>query len=169
MLPKILKDMILSIDGHGYAGRINVTQMPKLARKLEEYQAGGMQGPVEIDLGSEKLEMEFESFEIDDTSLKLFGATGASAIGFRINGSIERDDDACTTQAIEMLARGRFREIDYGGFKPGDQHMTKYAVALTRISISIDAEEMLEIDNANNIFRVDGKDLLKKRRRALKM
>lgn len=169
MVPQLLKDLMLSFEGTGYAGRVDVTQMPKLTRKMEEYQAGGMSGPVEIDLGSEKLEMEFEAHEIDKTMLKNYGKTGVNSLGFRLNGSIERDDDACTTSALEILCRGRIREIDTGGFKAGDKHTTKYAVALSAIKLNIDDENIIEIDNANYIFKVGGVDLLEKRRKAMKL
>ncbi len=169
MLPKILKDLMLSFEGVGYAGRIDVTQTPKLARKMEEYQAGGMSGPVEVDLGSEKLEMEFEAHEIDKSMLSQYGKTGVGSLGFRLNGSIERDDDVCSTSALEILGRGRIREIDLGGYKSGDKHSTKYAIALSQFKLTIDDEEIVEIDNANYIFKVNGVDLLEKRRQAMKL
>lgn len=169
MLPKILKDMMLSFEGVGYAGCVDVSQMPKLSRKLEEYWAGGMSGPVEIDLGSEKLEMEFEAHEIDKAMIKQYGVTGVSGLGFRLNGSIEVDDDVCSTQAIEIIGRGRLREIDLQGHKAGDKHSMKYAVALAAVKIDIDNENIIEVDNANYIFKVDGKDLLEKRRKAMKL
>lgn len=169
MLPQIVKDAMLSVEGFGYAGQIDISQMPKLARKMEEYWAGGMSGPVEIDLGSEKLEMEFEAHGVNPELLKLYGKTGVSSVAFRINAAIERDDDVCTTSALEIIARGRFREIDSGGHKAGDKGSIKYAVALSSYQASIDDEPIVEIDNENYIFMVNGVDLLEKRRRALKL
>ncbi len=169
MLPKILKDMILSVDGRGYAGQANITQTPKLARKMEEYWAGGMSGPVEIDLGSEKLEMEWEAFGVDKDTLKLYGATGVAGIGFRFNGSIERDDDTCSSSALEIQCRGRITEIDTGGYKSGDQHTVKYKASLSSVKIKIDDEDIVEIDNANYSFKVGGEDKLAERRRNLKL
>ena len=57
-LPRVLKNMNLFVDGRGYAGRIDEIQLPKLTLKTEEHRAGGMDLPVEIDLGMEKLEAE---------------------------------------------------------------------------------------------------------------
>ena len=36
MLPKIIKDAALSVEGVGYAGIIDNIEWPKLARKVEE-------------------------------------------------------------------------------------------------------------------------------------
>ncbi len=50
MLPKILKNFNVFVDGRGYAGRIDEISLPKLAIKTEEYRAGGMDIPVSIDI-----------------------------------------------------------------------------------------------------------------------
>ncbi|MBS9781226.1 MAG: phage major tail tube protein [Gammaproteobacteria bacterium] len=169
MLPNLIKDAMLSVEGVGYAGQIDISQMPKTARKMEDYWAGGMSGPIEIDMGAEKLEMEFEAHGVDADLLKQYGKTGVAGVGFRINASVENDDDVCTTKALEIIGRGRFREIDPGGHKAGDKGSVKYSVALASIKYTMDGEDIIEIDNANYIFKVNGNDLLEKRRRALKL
>ena len=58
MLPKILKNFNAFVDGRGYAGRIDEISLPKLSIKTEEHRAGGMDIPVAIDMGMEKLEAE---------------------------------------------------------------------------------------------------------------
>ncbi len=169
MLPKTLKDAIFSADGVGYAGRADITQFPKLARKMEEYQTGGMSGPIEIDLGSEKLEMEVELTDFDADLMRQFGAFGVAGIGFRLNGSLECDDDDCTNSAVEILARGRLREVDQGGYSPGEMAKTKYSIALSAFKYTVDNQIIIEIDNANYIFVVNGKDILEHRRKNLKL
>ena len=58
MLPKILKNFNVYVDGRGYAGRVDELTLPKLTIKTDEYQWAGMSAPVEIDMGLEKLEMD---------------------------------------------------------------------------------------------------------------
>ncbi|CAM3042316.1 phage major tail tube protein [Dichelobacter nodosus] len=169
MLPKVIKDAILSVDGIGYAGRVKTIQWPKFSRKMEEYRAGGMHGPVEIDLGGEKLEMEFELDEQSADLLKKWAICAVTAIRFRINASAESDGAGCGSDAIEVIGLGRFREIDPGQFKPGDLQSSKYNVALATLTYTINGETMFDIDHANNIFVVNGIDLLEKRRKNLKM
>ena len=65
MLPKIIKDAILTVEGRGYAGIIDNIEWPKITRKTDEYRAGGMFGPVDIDLGQEKMELAFEAKRTD--------------------------------------------------------------------------------------------------------
>ena len=59
MIPRKLKHFNLFVDGRGYAGKIEELTLPKVTIKAEEFRAGGMDAPMEIDLGMEKLEAEF--------------------------------------------------------------------------------------------------------------
>ena len=54
MLNDILKNMSLFVDGRGYAGNVDELNLPKLALKTEEFRGGGMDAPIEIDMGMEK-------------------------------------------------------------------------------------------------------------------
>ncbi len=58
-LPRKLKNMNLFNDGINYAGQVVEITLPKLSRKMEEYRGGGMNGPVQIDLGQEALELQW--------------------------------------------------------------------------------------------------------------
>lgn len=51
MLPKILKNFNVFVDGRGHAGKIDEIMLPKLTIKTEEYRAGGMDIPINIDMG----------------------------------------------------------------------------------------------------------------------
>ena len=84
MLPKILKNFNLFVDGRGYAGRVDEITLPKLTIKTKEFQGAGMSAPVEIDLGMEKLEMDMTFSEYDPELFKLFGLTNGSEVAFTI-------------------------------------------------------------------------------------
>ena len=168
MLPKIIKDCILSIEGRVYAGIVDNIEWPKLPRKMEEFRAGGMFGPVEIELGMENMEISFEAPEQTREAILLFGVCGAGGIKLRLNASAESELD-CSSYGIEVVMSGRMREIDLGSHKNGDLQKTKYTVSLVTFHYSIDGRTLFDIDFLNNIFLIDGRDVLEKRRRNLKM
>ena len=58
-MSKILKNFNLFVDGRGYAGRAEEVTPPKLTIKTEEIRNGGMDAPISVDLGMEKLECQF--------------------------------------------------------------------------------------------------------------
>ncbi len=73
MLDDILKNMALFVDGRGYAGNVEELTLPKLTMKTEEFRGGGMDAPIEVEMGMEKLECEFTLTRFDKEALKLFG------------------------------------------------------------------------------------------------
>ncbi|ASJ24398.1 phage major tail tube protein [Laribacter hongkongensis] len=52
MIPQVLTNLNLYVDGRGFAGRVTEIQLPKLKRKTDGYRAGGMDA--EVDMGSWK-------------------------------------------------------------------------------------------------------------------
>lgn len=57
MLPNILKNFNVFVDGKGYAGKIDEITLPKLTIKTEEYHAGGVDIPISIDMGWKSLKL----------------------------------------------------------------------------------------------------------------
>ena len=51
MLPKVLKNFNLFIDGRGYAGRVDEISLPKLTIHTEDYQLGGLDTALAMDMG----------------------------------------------------------------------------------------------------------------------
>lgn len=169
MLPKMLKDAIAHIDGIGFAGRCNIDAFPKLARTMSDYQAGGMDGAIKIDMGQEPLEMELTFAEHNELVLATFGTCSHNGVSMRINASAESDNPNCAQSAIEILAKGRFTELDMGGFKPKENTEMKVKADLSYYKYSVDGAPIIEIDIANYIFIVKGVDMYEQRRKNLKI
>ena len=166
-LPKKLKNFNQFIDGVGYAGRATEVELPKLARKFEEYRAGGMSGPVEIDMGQEKLEGNITLAEYSRAVLEQYATTGVDGVGMRFRGAALNDEAGGTTDAIEIVMRGRFKEIDFGSAKAGDDTPMKIAYTLSYFKYMLNGEDIIEIDLVNMIEKVGGVDRLAEQRNAL--
>ena len=82
-LPNTLKNFNAFLDGKSLMGIVEELKLPKLGRKMEDFRGGGMDGPVDIDLGQEKLEIEqvCGGFVLD--AYKAYGIT--TAAGSAIN------------------------------------------------------------------------------------
>jgi P2 family phage contractile tail tube protein len=158
MLPKILKNFNLYVDGRGYAGRVEEITLPKLTIKTEEFQGAGMSAPVEIDMGMEKLEMELTFAEYDSELFKLFGLTNGSEVPFTIRGAVQ--GTAAVPDAIVINVRGFFREMDFDVWKPAEKATLKCSVACTYYKLSVGGVELVEIDPVNMIRSVNGSDRL---------
>ena len=169
MLPHEVKIWNLFIDGVGYTGRAEELTLPTLTRKTEEYRAGGMNAPVELDMGMEKLEMDFTLREYSPEVLKQFASPSATQAGLRFAAAALADTAASATDSIEIVARGRWREMEFGTQKVGDAAKLKVSVALAYFKYSLNGEAIIEIDPVNYIEVIGGVDRLKEQRTALGM
>jgi P2 family phage contractile tail tube protein len=165
-IPRKLKAFSLFVEGRGYAGKVAELTLPKLTRKMEEWRAGGMNAPIDIDMGMEKLEAEFTLAEYSEEVLSLFGATNLAQIGLRFKGSIESDDDGTVTP-IEVVLRGRWKEMDPGSWKAGDSATLKVSVSASYYKYTSKGQDLIEIDVQNMVEKIGGTDRLAERRAAI--
>lgn len=154
--PRVLKNMNLFVDGRGYAGCIDEIELPKLTLKTEEHRAGGMDLPIEIDLGMEKMEATLTISDYDEDIFRLFGLLDTLDTPVTVRGATQRQGEA--PQAVVMHMRGGWKEIDQGTWKPGDKSTTKVSVAVNYFKLSIAGQEVVEVDAKNLVRKVGGKD-----------
>ena len=166
-LPKKLKNFNAFIEGVGYAGRVEEMTLPKLARKMEEYRAGGMNGPVDIDMGQEKMENEFTLAEFSRDIILKYAVTEVDGVQLRFLGAAVNDSAGSETDAIEVVARGRFKEIDMGTIKTGENTPMKVAASLSYYKYVLNGETLIEIDLLNMVEIVGGEDRLQQQREAI--
>ncbi|MGK2762685.1 phage major tail tube protein [Escherichia coli] len=120
--------MNVFLNGYSYQGVAKSVTLPKLTRKLENYRGAGMNGSAPVDLGldDDALSMEWSLGGFPDSVIwELYAATGVDAVPIRFAGSYQRDDTG-ETVAVEVVMRGRQKEIDTGEGKQGeDTHLNK--------------------------------------------
>lgn len=166
-MPRALKNFNIFNDAQSYQGIASEVVLPKLTRKLEEFRGAGMDGPVDIDLGQEKLELEWTVKGFDLKVMRQYGYVGLAGIPLRFNGAYQEDEN-CTVQAVQISVRGRHAEIDNGTAKGGESNAdTKIKSSLTYYKLTVDNEDIIEIDLINFIFIVNGVDQLAAMRNAI--
>lgn len=159
------KDISLFIDGKGYAGKVTEFDPPKLAVKTEEFRAGGMDAPVEIDMGMEKMEAMATLADVDRDSLKLFGVVKGERAPWTLRGAQQGRDGK--VEALAHHLRGRIREVDWGTWKPGELSPVKLTVSLDYYKFEIAGSTVHEIDVENMVRIIDGVDQMAEMREAL--
>jgi len=162
MIEDVLKNLTLFVDGHGYAGKVEEIELPKLTMKTEEFRAGGMDAPIEVEMGMEKLECTFTLNGYNKDVLKLFGLAPGQHKPLTIKGSLVSEDG--TEKPMQINLRGMLREVEMGTWKPGDKGTLKIMMALSYYKLSHSGEVICEIDPANMLRTIDGQDQLKQTR-----
>ncbi|MCX3310053.1 phage major tail tube protein [Pantoea vagans] len=164
-LPRKLKGMNLFNNANSYQGVVTAVTLPKLARKLDPFRAGGMSGAAFIDNGLEDdaLDMEWSIGGMDEQVLTQWGA---SDIPLRFTGSYQRDDTG-EEIAVEIEVRGKHQSFDFGEAKQGEDTETKITSKNTYYRLTFNGKELIEIDTINMVEKVNGTDCLEQRRKNL--
>ena len=163
-IPRVLKNFALFVDGRGLAGIIQTLTLPTLTIKMEEFRGGGMDAPVDLDMGMEKLEGTFELAEYNPDIIALFGLASADT-QLTARGAMRRDGEAAVPAVVNMT--GSIKELDPGDWQSGDMSTGTFGYTLRYLKITVGGRELVEIDKVNMIRRIDGVDQLESIRTAI--
>lgn len=165
-LPKILKDFNLFGDGNNWQGQISTLTIPELGRRMVEYDGGGMDGAVEVDMGQEIITFEWSPGGLLPEIFDSYGSPIHDAAMLRFVGSYESDEDGQVVP-VEIVVRGRHKTIGMGEASKGDANTQSITTTCTYYKLVIDGQEKIEIDLPGYVFLVNGEDRLAQRRQAL--
>lgn len=154
-LPRKLKNFNLFQNGVSFLGMVSEVTLPKLSRKMEDYRAGGMTGPVSVDFGNEALSLEWSAGGLIGEALKQYGASSHGAVQLRFAGAYQEDDDG-SVAAVEVVVRGRYKEVDMGAAKPADDTTHKYTMPCSYYKLMIDGATIIELDFMGGVEIIGG-------------
>jgi P2 family phage contractile tail tube protein len=163
-MPSKLKLFNLFLDSTSFIGEVPEVTLPKLSRKMEEYRAGSMTGPVSVDLGNEAISLEWTAGGLIVEALKKYGAKKHNAVQVRFAGGYQNDDTG-KVDAVEIVVGGRYKEVDMGNAKAGDDTNQKYTMPCSYYKLTINNEVIYEFDFVAGVENIGGvsqnSDLLK--------
>ena len=127
-----------------------------------------MAGAVDVDMGLDDgaLDTEFSIGGMESLLVKQLAKTTTDGVQLRFTASIQRDDTG-EVQAVELVVRGRHKEIDSGELKTGESNSTKVSSTNSYAKLTINGEVLYEVDTINMVENVDGVDLMEVHRRAI--
>ena len=165
-LPRKLKNFALFVDGENYMGEVPEVTLPTLTRQMDDYRGGGMNMPVELDFGMEKMEIEWTAAGWIKDLLASWGTPKHDAVLLRFAGAVQADDREDVT-ALEIVVRGRHSEFDPGSAKAGEGTEIKLKSACSYFKLTVDGRVEVEIDAVGMTEVVGGTDRMAQVRAAL--
>ncbi len=165
MIPRVLKNFNLFVDGIGYAGVVEDLTLPKLSVKMDDLYTGGMDAPIDLEMGMDKLECDFSLCEYKPEVIKKFGLRSGAEVPLTLKGGL--DDESTTVTPVEVKLKGIWKDIDMGSWKAGDKASLKVSVTLRYYKLTIGSEELVEVDVPNMVRKIDGVDQLASMRDAI--
>ena len=161
----ILKNFAAFVDGRGFAGEVTEYNPPDLSLQVEDLRAGGMDGPLAIEMGMEALETSFSMSKYDEDVLRLWGVSQGGNVPFVIRGAVESYDG--TVSAVSHTMRGRVTRLARGAWTPGSLAPLQVTMRLNYYKEERDDVVLTEIDITNMVRIVGGVDQLKAQRAAM--
>lgn len=161
----IRKNHNIFVDGRGYAGQSDELNAPKLTLKTEEFRAGGMDLPIDVTMGMEKLVADFSLKSYDRNVIALFGVKEGALVPFVAREVLESFDGTVTPVVHTM--RGKIIELDPGTSKAGEMPSLKVSMSLTYYKLKHGDNVVHEIDAENMVYVIDGVDVRAAFRNAL--
>lgn len=165
MISDVLRNFNAFVDGRGMAGKCEEFNPPKLTLKTEEHRAGGLDAPVEIDQGMEKLESDFTLSGHDRETIGLFGLAPGNLKQVTLRGGLQ-SEDGTVTPVIHNLT-GMVKSVETGAFKAGEKSTLKISMALRYYKHTHGGTVVHEIDVENMKRIVNGVDQLAAMRAAI--
>ena len=165
-IPSKLKNFNVFLDGTSFMGVASEVTPPKFAAKMEEWRGGGMLGAIMIDVGLEKMEVDFTLGGLAAAAFRQFGANSYDAAMLRFAGAYQEDGTG-TVQALELTVHGRYQEIDLGNAKAGGDTDHKYKLVCSYVLLTVDGATWAEIDLVAGTYIIFGVDRYAEIRAAL--
>lgn len=166
MLPRHLRNFQVMIDGFGFAGRADEVTLPTLSIATEEHRAGGMDSPVDVDMGMELMEMSVVLSDYDESVISGFGLLG-NGVPITLRGAIQRQGEEAQSVVVKM--RGGLKSRDPGTWTTGGKQTTTLTYSLRKYSETINGVEYVNIDVENMVRVINGVDQLASQRAAIGM
>jgi P2 family phage contractile tail tube protein len=162
---KVLKFLNLIVDGMGYAGALESYTSPDLTISTEEFRAGGMDAPIDLDMGMEKLTCSFKLKSYDTDLMALFGLRKGNGVQLTARGALEDRDG--TVYGVVHAMRGKITQFQRGEWVGSTAPSLTLSLSLDYYREELDGRVLQELDVVNMIRVVDGVDQLSDHRAVL--
>jgi P2 family phage contractile tail tube protein len=164
IIPKVLKNFNLFVDGNGFAGLVEELTLPKLTLKMADLYNGGMDAPIDLEMGMEKLECSFTLSEYNEAVIRQFGLRNGAQVSLSMRGGL--DAEAGVVPVVVNLT-GAWKELDTGSWKAGEKAPLNVSVTLRYYKLAMGGQELIEVDVINMVRIIDGTDQLADMRAAI--
>ncbi|EKG2069725.1 phage major tail tube protein [Citrobacter sp. RHB20-C16] len=156
-IPAKLRLFTCFVNSVNNIGKVTSVTLPKLTRKTDDYQGGGMIGSVGVDLGLDSGALDATMVVgglVQDLLLEYGGDLDGTLI--RFTGEYYTSGESLI---VDVEMRGKFTEIDGGESKQGEDTSVTYAIKNTYYKLSIDDKPIWEIDLLNFVYKRNGENI----------
>lgn len=153
----IYKNFNLIIETVSFAGNCDEIQPPALKVITDDHRVGGLDAPIPVDMGMEKLQSSF-SLTKHDPFANSTVAQSIKNLSVTARGAIQDFDGK--VKAVVMKMTGRVTSYEPGAWKAGEKPVTKFTMDLIYYHHAVDGVPLHIIDAPNMVRIIGGVDQL---------
>ncbi|MCA8880396.1 MAG: phage major tail tube protein [Rhodobacteraceae bacterium] len=160
--PRTIRGFNAFIDGIGYFGRVTEAKLPMLTLQTEEHRGAGMDQPIAIDMGMERMTTEVVFAEWAPELMMHFGTRKRLVLR---PGAMGEDSFAADT--IIATIGARWTGVEPGQLKQGSTSVLTLKASADYFRLEHNGTEICEIDVENGKRVIGGEDQLASLRAAM--
>jgi hypothetical protein len=108
--------------------------------------------------GNQQMEIPFRV--LDQEAVDMMDMTKAVQLTIRGAVQVTNSEGDIVPRSARVVVRGRSAKLSPGKFKKGSTMDTSVTLTVLYILIEIDGSSVLELDKLNEVFKVNGEDML---------
>lgn len=156
------------IDGSlDLLGKAKQITLPEVTMTVEAHKALGMLGSIEYPVGLEPLVMRISWHGWYPEALQSANPFASHKLQIRATHQTFGAGGLEQTQPLVVLVTASWKKQPLGTFAPGAHADTEDELSVTYLKVTLGGAELLEIDVHNNVYRVNGEDVLAEYREAM--
>ncbi|MHC2552319.1 phage major tail tube protein [Bradyrhizobium elkanii] len=153
----ILQDFTVWIGDNGKIGEAPNFQPPEININTEEFRGGGMDGTIEIPMGIEKIEFDFELHTWDvDVWNNLGYGPGSIDVPVKFYGYMLTPGG--TEKGVQIYTRSLIKSIKPSKVEPGKKVTLSVHLVANYYRQVVDGNKVTEIDVFNKVTIIGGVD-----------
>jgi P2 family phage contractile tail tube protein len=141
-------------------------QPPDIKLQVEDFRGGGMDGTVEIPMGIEKMEFDFDLHTWDEDIWESFGY-GPGSLDVKVAFYGYAVTPAGTEKGVKILTNSLIKDIKTNKVEPGKKVEMTISCAANKYEHYIDERLITQIDIFNRVTVINGNDRSANARRIL--
>lgn len=149
------------MNGANQCGKAEEVKLPDVSQIKTEHKGLGMIGRAELPGGLDKMTCTIKwSSMYPDVMKAEYNPFQATSLQFR--GSLETWGAGGRSKEVAVVAfvKGTFNKAPGGTFKQGDPAERESEMSVSYYKLTIDGQDVVEVDVFANIYKVDGKDVV---------
>lgn len=149
------------VDGASFLGRAEEINLPQIKHMMSEHKALGMVGKAEFWSGIEKIECKIKWASLYPEVMKQ-AANPFKTVALQARASLETYTGQGRTAEVPVVVflSCAYKDFPLGNFKQHDNAEFETNLSCYYAKMVIDGDEVFEIDVLENIYKVDGEDVL---------